>query len=65
MDKLFGMIAMAIFAVVIKVRTAIESVVEMIHGDAGFLMMVGICGAALLGAMVMLSWTSRRRREAA
>jgi hypothetical protein len=47
---------------VIKVRTAIESVVEMIHGDAGFLMMVGICGAALIGAMVMLSWTSRRRR---
>ncbi|MBR3756114.1 MAG: hypothetical protein IKK48_03295 [Firmicutes bacterium] len=65
MDKLFGMLGMVIVAAVIKVRTAAEGVIEMIRGDDGFLMMIGICGVVLLGAIVMLSWTSRKRREAA
>ena len=65
MDKLFGMLGMVIVAAVIKVRTAAEAVLEIFHGEGGFLMMLGICAVALIGATVMLSWTSRKRREAA
>ena len=65
MDKLFGMLGMAIIAIVIKAREAVEAVLEFFHGGDGFLMMVGICSIALAGAIVMLSWTSRKRREAA
>ena len=65
MDKLFGMLGMVIIAAVIKVRTAAESVIEVIRGEEGFLMMIGFCGVALLSSIVMLSWTSRKRREAA
>ena len=63
MEKLFGMLAMGIVAVVIKVRTVVETVLEYFHGAEGFLMMVGICGLALAGAVVMLSWGSRNRKE--
>ncbi len=65
MEKLFGMLAMSIVAVVIKLRTAVETVLDSFHGDEGFLMMVGICSAVLAGAAMMLLWTSRKRREAA
>lgn len=65
MDKLFGVLGMVIVAAVIKVRTAVETVLEFFRGEEGFLMMLGICGAALVCAIVMLSWTSRKRRGAA
>ena len=65
MDKLFGMLGMVIVAAVIKVRAAAENVLEFFRGDEGFLVMIGICGVALACAIVMLSWTSRKRREAA
>ena len=65
MDKLFGMLAMAIMAAVIKVRTAAEGIMEAVRGEDGFLMMVGVCIVALIGVTMMMSWTSRKRREAA
>ena len=65
MDKLFGMLGMAIVAAVIKVRAAAESILEFFRGEEGFFLMVGICGVALAGAIIMMSWTSRKRREAA
>lgn len=65
MDKLFGMLGMAIMVAVIKVRTAVETVLQFFRGEEGFLMMIGICGAVLIASMLMLSWTSRKRRKAA
>ena len=65
MDKLFGMLGMVIIAIVIKAREAAEAVLEFFHGEEGFFMMIGFCGVALVSAIVMLSWTSRKRREAA
>ena len=65
MDKIFGMLGMVIIAAVVKVRTAAETVLEFFNGEEGFFMMIGFCGVALVSAIVMLSWTSRKRREAA
>ena len=65
MEKVFGMLGMAIVAMMIKMRNIAESVLEFFHGEDGFFMMVGICGVVLLAAIIMLSWTSRRRRKAA
>jgi len=65
MEKLLYMLGMAMIAVVIKVRTAAESVLEIFRGEDGFLMMVGICSVAMICAVMMLSWTSRKRRKAA
>lgn len=65
MDKLFVMLGMMMVAVGIKIRTAAESILEFFRGGDGFLMMMGICAVALLVIIAMMSWTSRKRREAA
>ena len=64
MDKVFGMLGMVIVAAVIKLRTAVENVIEVVRGEDGFLMMVGVCTVVLISIIVMMSWTSRKRRAA-
>ncbi len=61
MDKLFGMLGMVMVGAVIKVRTAAETLLEFFRGEDGFLMMVGICGVAMVCAAVVLRVNSLQK----
>ena len=65
MDKILVFLGTVFFVAVVKVRAALESVIEGMQGEYGFLLMLGICGAALLGSVIVFSWSSRKRRETA
>ena len=65
MDKILMMIGTVFFIAVVKVRAAMETMIESLRGETGFMMMSGICVAGLIAALVVLSWTSRKRRCAA
>ena len=64
MDKILMILSSVFFVAVVKVKTAMDAVIEGFQGAEGFLTVIGICGVALLGATIMLSWTSRKRRNA-
>lgn len=65
MDKILMILSSVFFVAVVKIRTAMDAVIDSLHGQGGFLLMIGICVIALISATMMLSWTSRKRRKAA
>ena len=65
MDKILMILGSVFFVAVVKVKAAMDAVIEGFQGTEGFLTVIGICGMALLAATIMLSWTSRKRRKAA
>ena len=61
MDKLLCVLGMGLIVGLIKVREWIDGFTGMVNGDAGFLLMMGICAAALLCVgMVILIGNKRK-----
>ena len=61
MDKLLCVFGMGLFVGFIKVRAWLDGFAGMVNGTDGFVLMMGICAAALLCAGVIILIGNKRK----